>query len=125
MTTKGDPLSFAVLGAAIEVHRELGPGLLESAYEHCLCYELSQRGLEWERQVPLPVTYKGVRLQCGYRLDVVVSGRLVLELKTVDQLTAFHEAQLLSYLKLSHIRTGLLLNFRSPVLKDAIKRLVL
>ena len=125
MTEKGDPLTYQVIGAAIDVHRELGPGLLESAYEHCLCHELTLRGLSWHRQVPLPVTYKDVRLQCGYRMDIVVSGQLIVELKTVDQLTAFHEAQLLTYLKLSHIRTGLLLNFRASVLKEAIKRLVL
>ena len=114
-----------VIGAAIEVHRALGPGLLESAYEECLCYELTQLGLKHHRQVQLAVVYKGMRLDCGYRMDVLVEDKLVIELKTVEVLLPIHEAQLLTYLKLSGIKTGLLLNFNVPVLKNGIKRLKL
>jgi len=120
-----DPLSGKVIQLAIEVHRELGPGLLESSYEECLCYELSTAGLAFERQVPLPITYKSVRLESGYDMDIVVERRLVLELKTVEKLIPIHEAQLLSYLKLSGIRIGLLMNFHVPLLKDGLKRIVL
>lgn len=120
-----DPLTEKVIGLGIEVHRHLGPGLLESAYEECLCFELESQGIEFARQVPLPVTYKNTKLECGYRMDVVVEGRLVIELKTVDRLLPIHEAQLLTYLKLSGLETGLLLNFNSSVLKDGIRRLVL
>jgi GxxExxY protein len=120
-----DPLTEQVIGAAIEVHRVLGPGLLESAYEECLCYELSQRGLTFQRQVPLPVVYKEVKLDCGYRIDLVVMERLIVELKTVEQLLPIHEAQLLTYLKLKGIHTGLLINFHVALLKNGIKRLVL
>jgi len=120
-----DELTQKVIGAAIEVHRALGPGLLESAYEECLCHELNLAGLAFQRQVPLPVVYKGVRLDCGYRLDVVVENRLLLELKTVDRILPIHEAQLLTYLKLTGMRTGLLLNFNVPVLHQGIKRMVL
>lgn len=120
-----DPLTGKVIGAAIEVHRALGPGLLESAYEECLCHELNLAGLAFARQVSLPVIYKGVRLDCGYRLDVVVEGQVVVELKTVERLMPIHEAQLLTYLRLAQIHTGLLLNFNVPVLRDGIKRMVL
>ncbi len=120
-----DPLTGKVIGAAIEVHRALGPGLLESAYEECLCHELNLSGLGIQRQVPLPVVYKGVRLDCGYRLDVVVEGRVLVELKTAERLLPIHEAQLLTYLRLAQIHTGLLLNFNVPVLRDGIKRMVL
>src|SRR5665213_478443 len=120
-----DPVSDKVIGLAIEVHRVLGPGLLESAYEECLCYELAQSGLKFCRQVPLPVVYKNVRLDVGYRVDVIVDDKLVLELKTVEKLLPIHEAQLLTYLRLSSRPTGLLLNFNSPVLRDGIKRMVL
>ena len=113
-----------VIGHAIEVHRALGPGLLESAYEECLCFELKIAGLEFKRQVPLPVVYKAIKLECAYRMDILVDQRLIVELKTVDQLLPIHQAQLLTYLKLGGIRTGLLLNFHAPVLKDGIKRLV-
>ena len=119
-----DPLSGAVIGHAIEVHRTLGPGLLESVYEECLCFELSAAGIKFERQVPLPIIYKSVRLQCGYRMDIVVDGRLVVEVKTVEKLLPVHDAQLLTYLKLGGLPTGLLLNFHAPVLRDGIKRLV-
>ena len=120
-----DPLSGKVIELAIAVHRELGPGLLESAYEECLCYELSQAGLPFERQVPLPVNYKSVRLDCGCQMEIVVRQKLVLELKTVEKLLPIHEAQLLTYLKLSGIKNGLLLNFCTPLLKDGLKRIVL
>jgi GxxExxY protein len=120
-----DPLSEAVIGFAIEVHRVLGPGLLESAYEECLCYELSAAGIQFRRQVALPITYKSVQLECTYRMDIVVDGRLVVELKTVDKILPIHEAQLLTYLKLGALPTGLLLNFRAPLLKEGIRRFVL
>jgi GxxExxY protein len=120
-----DPLTRSIIGFAIEVHRQLGPGLLESAYEECLCYEFQQNGLAFRRQVPLPIVYKAIRLDCGYRIDVVVEERVIVELKTVERLIPIHEAQLLTYLKLSGMRTGLLLNFNSPVLKDGIRRMVL
>jgi GxxExxY protein len=120
-----DSLTEKVIGAAIEVHRALGPGLLESAYEECLCYELSSAGLAFRKQVELPVLYKKVKLDCGYRMDIVVSESLVLEIKTVEKLLPIHQAQLLTYLKLSGIRTGLLINFNVPVLKNGIKRMKL
>jgi GxxExxY protein len=123
-TPREDCITGEIIGAAIEVHRELGPGLLESAYEQCLCHELSLRGLAFQRQVELPVVYKGVRLDCGYRIDVVVENVVVLELKAVDKLLLIHEAQLLTYLKLYQRQLGLLLNFHVPVLKDGIKRIV-
>jgi GxxExxY protein len=114
-----------VIGAAIEVHRALGPGLLESAYEECLCYELGLAGLDFQRQVHLPLKYKGITLDCGYRLDVVVSDELVVELKTVESILPIHEAQLLTYLRLGGMRTGLLINFNVPMLKNGIKRMKL
>lgn len=112
-----------IIAAAIEVHRILGPGLLESAYEGCLCHELDLRGIPYERQKPLPVQYKGMNLDCSYRLDMVVRERIILELKCVDKILPIHEAQLLTYLRLSGIKTGLLINFSIPLLKDGIKRL--
>ncbi|HQI87205.1 MAG TPA: GxxExxY protein [Anaerolineae bacterium] len=111
-------LSYNIIGAAIEVHRELGPGLLESAYEECLCHELGLRGLPYERQKPLPVVYKGVHLDAGYRLDILVDNRIVLELKAVEALLPIHEAQLLTYLKLGGWQVGLLINFNVEVLKE-------
>lgn len=123
--SKRDPLTDSVIGLAIEVHRTLGPGLLESAYEECLCFELKTSDIIFERQANLPVVYKSVNLDCGYRMDLVVDGRLIVELKTVEKILPIHEAQLLTYLRLSGIRTGLLLNFNTPVLKDGIKRMVL
>ncbi|HSI14476.1 MAG TPA: GxxExxY protein [Chthoniobacter sp.] len=120
-----DPLSKEIIGAAIEVHRTPGPGLLEGAYEECLCREFALRQISFQRQLPQPIEYKGVKLDCGYRLDLLVSGRIVVEIKAVDALHPIHTAQLLTYLKLSGHRVGLLLNFHSAVLKDGIKRLVL
>ena len=117
-------LTGQVIGAAIEVHKVLGPGLLESAYEECVSRELFLRKMSFKRQVPLSVEYKGVKLDCGYRLDIVVAGKLILELKACESLQPIHEAQLLTYLKLTGIKVGLLINFNVPVLKDGIKRLV-
>ena len=117
-------LTDKIIGAAIEVHRTLGPGLLESAYEECLCYEFSHLGLGFQRQVELPVHYKGVNLDCGYRLDLVVEGRVVLELKSVSELLPIHSAQVLTYLKLSGKPIGLLINFNVPILKKGLKRIV-
>src|SRR5215831_15985895 len=119
-----DQLTELIIGAAIEVHRETGPGLLESVYEECLCYELSQLRLAFERQVHLPVLYKGIKLDCGYRMDLVVEDAVVLELKTVDILLPVHSAQLLTYLKLSGKKVGLLMNFNESVLRKGLKRLV-
>jgi GxxExxY protein len=120
-----DPLTDRIIGLAIEVHRGLGPGLLESAYQECLCFELREHEIPYRRQVPLPVRYKSVDLDCGYRMDIVVEEKLILELKIAERLLPVHEAQLLTYLKLSGIRTGLLLNFNTPVLKDGLRRMVI
>jgi GxxExxY protein len=117
-------LTHQIIGAAIEVHRILGPGLLESTYEECLCHELVQHGLPFERQKAIPVVYKGVKLGCGYRIDLVVSNRVILELKSVDSLAPIHDSVLLTYLKLSGHRIGLLINFNVQMLKDGIRRLV-
>jgi GxxExxY protein len=117
-----DPLTAKVIGCAIEVHRVLGPGLLESAYKQCLARELSIEGVAFKLEVDLPVEYKGVRLDCGYRMDIVVEANLILELKAVEALNRLHEAQLLSYMKLANIPTSLLINFHVPLLKDGIKR---
>jgi GxxExxY protein len=125
MVLHEEALTREIIGAAIEVHRELGPGLLESAYRSCLARELSLRGLPFEQEKPLPVEYKGVRLECGYRLDFVVDGKVVVELKAVDEIHPVHEAQLLTYLKLTGCRVGLLLNLNVPVLRDGITRRVL
>lgn len=116
-------LTGAVIGAAIEVHKLLGPGLLESTYEECLCRELELRKFLFERQKELPVEYKGVKLDCGYRLDILVENRLIVELKACESLQPIHEAQLLTYLKLTGIKVGLLINFNVPVLKEGIRRL--
>jgi GxxExxY protein len=116
-------ISSAVIGAAIEVHRGLGPGLLESIYEEALCVELKIRGIFFERQVSIPLIYKGESLEQSFRLDLLVESKLILELKAVSILEKIHEAQLISYLKLAHLQLGLLINFNVPVLKDGIKRL--
>lgn len=116
-------LTGKVIGAAIEVHKVLGPGLLESAYEECLCHELKLKEIPFERQKDLPIEYKGIKLSCGYRLDIVVEKNLIVELKSCESLEPIHEAQLLTYLKLTGIKIGLLINFNVPVLKDGIKRL--
>jgi GxxExxY protein len=113
-----------IIGAAVDVHRVLGPGLLESAYEACLAFELASRGLKIEQQRALPVVYRDVKLDCGYRLDLVVNNSVVIELKAVEQLLPIHRAQLLSYLKLAGLKAGLLINFHVKMLKDGIVRLV-
>jgi GxxExxY protein len=118
-------LTGEVIGAAIEVHKALGPGLLESAYEECLSHELDLKKIQYERQKPLPVQYKDVKLDCGYRLDLIVENRLIVELKACESLLPIYEAQLLTYLKLTNIKVGLLINFNVPVLKEGIKRLSL
>lgn len=115
----------AVIGSAIEVHRALGPGLLESAYEECLCRELVLREIPYIRQQQLPIEYKGVQLDCGYRLDLVVAEKVVVEVKAVESLLPIHQAQLLTYMKLGGWKVGLLVNFNVPVLKHGIRRLVL
>jgi GxxExxY protein len=120
-----DPRTALIIGAAIEVHRMLGPGLLESAYEECLCHELHLRHIAFERQVDLPVSYKGLKLDCGYKLDLVVDQQVVLELKCVESILPVHEAQLLTYLKLSGKEVGLLINFNVPQLTRGIVRRVL
>ena len=123
-TPREDRITDKIIGAAIEVHRVLGPGLLESAYEECLCYELSLRELKFKRQVPLPVAYKGIKLACGYKMDLLVDDLVVVELKTVEGLLQVHSAQLLSYLRLSGKPVGLLINFNSPTIKSGLKRIV-
>ena len=119
------PITEKIIGAAIEVHRALGPGLLESAYQTCTARELFLRNVRYGEQVPLPVEYKGVRLDCGYRMDFVVENRVVVELKAVEMVLPVHEAQLLTYLKLTGLRVGLLINFNVPVLRHGIVRRVL
>ena len=118
-------LTHGIIGAAIEVHRLLGPGLLESAYEECLARELSLRDLRFERQKPVPVVYKDVKLECGYRVDLLVEGRIVVELKAVEALAPIHEAIVLTYLRLSGCSLGLLINFNVPLLKEGIRRYIL
>ena len=120
-----DELTKKVIGCAIEVHRNLGPGLLETTYEQCLAYELSRANISFNLQHPLPVEYKGIRLDCGYRVDVLVNNELILELKSIEEIKGIHEAQLLTYMKLANIRKGLLINFNVKMLKMGIKRLVL
>ncbi len=120
-----EELTEKLIAAAIEVHRHLGPGLLESAYEECYSHELRLQSVPLERQKPLPLEYKGVKLDCGYRMDVVADKRAVVEIKCVDKILPVHEAQLLTYLKLSGLKVGLIINFHSRFIKDGIKRLVL
>ena len=118
-------LTEAIIGAAMEVHRTLGPGLLESTYEMCLCRELSISRIPFERQVPIAVEYKGVKLDCGYRADIVVDGMILVEIKAIDSLLPIHDAQLLSYLKLGGWKIGLLINFNVELLKNGLRRRVL
>ena len=118
-------ISEQIIGSAIEVHRVLGPGLLESAYEECLCRELQLQGIAFERQLPLAVEYKGVRLDCGYRLDLVVESSVAVEIKALAAIDRIHEAQLLTYLKLGGWKLGLLINFNVPLLKNGIRRMIL
>jgi GxxExxY protein len=118
-------LTQQIIGAAIEVHRHLGPGLLESAYETCLAYELQQLGLSFERQKALPLVYKEIRLDQGYRVDLLVEGKVIAELKVVEQIAPVHEAQVLSYLRFSGCKIGLLLNFNVKLLKDGMRRFIM
>ena len=120
-----DQLSNRVIGCALEVHKALGPGLLESAYEQCLAHELKLNGIRFRLQHPQAVEYKGMRLDCGYRLDLLIEDKLIVELKSVEQIKGIHEAQLLTYMKLAGVKTGLLMNFNVTKLKDGIKRFVL
>jgi len=122
---KINDLTKEVIGSAIEVHRALGPGLLESVYEVCLCHEMGLRGLHFERQKPLPVVFKEAKLDLGFRLDLLVSNSVVVEIKAIEALLPVHEAQILTYLKLGGWNVGLLINFNVPVLKDGVKRIVL
>ena len=120
-----EELTGNICSAAIEVHKHVGPRLLESAYKECLCFELGQREIKFRRQVPLPVVYKGVRLDCGYKIDLIVEDQVALEMKSIESILAIHEAQLLTYLKISRMKVGLLLNFNVPLMKDGILRRVL
>ena len=120
-----DELSNPVIGCAIEVHRELGPGLLESTYEQCLAHELRLTGISFQLQRPQPVEYKGIQLDCGYRIDLLIEDQLIIELKAVEEIKGIHQAQLLTYMRLAGIKTGLLINFNVTKLKDGIKRYVL
>jgi GxxExxY protein len=117
-----DPFTEKVIGCAIEAHRTLGPGLLESTYQQCLAHELSLNKIPFRLECPIPVEYKGVRLDCGYRIDVLVDARLILELKAIEEIKGIHKAQLLTYMKLAQIPTGLLINFNVPRLVDGIQR---
>jgi len=120
-----EDLTSKLIAAAIEVHRQLGPGLLESTYEECYCHELTLREVSLERQKPIPLVYKGIKLDCGYRMDVVADRKAIVEVKCVEKILPVHEAQLLTYLKLSGLKVGLIINFHSQFIKDGIKRLVL
>ncbi len=120
-----DQLSKIIIGCAIEVHKTLGPGLLESAYQECLCYELRKKGLSIEKEKPLPVVYKDIKLEQGYRIDILVENKVVIELKTVECFTDVHIAQILTYLKLGNHKLGLLINFHVPLLKNGIKRFIM
>ena len=117
-------IATKIIGAAIEVHKQLGPGLLESTYESCLVYELKQMGLEVQQQVALPVIYKEVKLDAGYRIDVLVENKVIIEIKSVEALADIHTAQLLTYLKLKDMKLGLLINFNEVLLKNGIKRIL-
>ena len=123
--TESTEVTGEVIGGAIEVHRALGPGLLESAYERCLCWELNLRRVPFVRQVALPIEYKGVKLDCAYRLDLLVDSSVVVEVKAVSGIEPIHVAQLLTYMKLGQWRLGLLINFNVPVLRNGIRRLIL
>ena len=118
-------ITSEIIGAAIEVHKQLGPGMLESAYEECLCYELTLRGLKFEKQKPIPVIYKEIILECGYRADLIVENEVVVELKAQDIILPVHEAQILTYLRFANKKIGLLINFNVTVLKNGIRRFIL
>lgn len=118
-------ITSEIIGAAIEVHKHLGPGMLESAYEECLCYELSNRGLKFEKQKPIPIVYKEIKLDCGYRADLIVENEVVVELKSQEAILPVHEAQILTYLRFANKKIGLLINFNVTILKNGIKRYIL
>ena len=122
---KFDKLSNQIIGCAIEVHKNLGPGLLESTYEQCLAYELKKSDVPFKLQHPLPVEYKGIKLDCGFRIDMLVDDKIIVELKSIDSILPIHQTQLLTYLKLSGIRIGFLMNFNVKYMKNGIKRMVL
>ena len=122
---KHEELSKEIIGAAIEVHKLLGPGLLESAYEDCMVYELKIKGLNLERQKAVPVVYKSIKLDCGYRLDLLVENKIIIEIKSIDAMAPVHEAQILTYMKFSGVNVGLLINFNVTILKNGLKRYVL
>ena len=124
-TRQFSALSHKVIGCAIEVHRALGPGLLESTYQQCLAHELGLAGITFKAEYPIPVDYKGVRLDCGYRIDLFVEDEIILELKSVESLLPIHEAQLLTYLKLARVKQGFLINFNVPVLKEGIRSYIM
>ena len=124
ISDENNPITSAIIGAAIEVHKHLGPGLLESAYEQCLCHELSIRKLPFDCQLSMPVEYKGVKLDCGYRLDLLVSDEVIVELKAVEFINEIHKAQVLTYLRLAKKKIALIINFNVPYLRDGIIRLV-
>ncbi|MCK5186513.1 MAG: GxxExxY protein [Deltaproteobacteria bacterium] len=121
---KLNKITETIIGVAINIHRALGPGLLESAYEVCMVYDLVKAGLKVEQQKPLPIVYRGVKLECGYRLDLMIENEVIVEIKSVEKLLPIHQAQLMSYLKLSDCRVGLLINFNVKILKNGIKRVV-
>lgn len=125
MEIETSPLAHEVIGSAIEVHREIGPGLLESTYAHCLAHEFTRRGIEFLREHPLPVRYKDTHVECGYRADFVVAGEILIEIKAVESLHPIHQAQVLTYLRLSGIEHGLLINFNVQLLKNGLKSLLL
>jgi len=124
MTTYSNTITSSIIGAAIEIHRSLGPGLLEAVYEECLAREFTVRSIPFERQKPVPLVYRDLKLECGYRLDFLVSGRVVVELKSIEAIAPIHETVMLTYLRLSHSPIGLLINFNVPVLKEGIRRFV-
>jgi GxxExxY protein len=123
-TIENDPLTEKIIGLAIDIHRHLGPGLLESAYEKCLAFEVTQAGIAFERQIGVPVIYKSIRLDCAYKLDLKVENQIIVEIKSVERLMPIHEAQVITYLRLTGLPVGLLLNFNTNVLKNGIRRLV-
>ncbi len=120
-----DDLSNKVIGLALEVHKNLGPGLLENAYKQCLAYELSKAGINFKIEIEVPIKYKEINISCGYRIDLLIENKLIIELKSIEKLDTIHEAQILTYLKLSNIKIGLLINFNEKLLKDGIRRFVL
>lgn len=118
-------LTGDIIGAAIEVHKELGPGLLEGIYEECLCREFEERGIQYERQKEIPILYKGEKISCSYRIDLVVGGQVIVELKSCSRIERIHEAQIMTYMKLTQIDIGLLINFNTVMLKDGIRRIII